>query len=154
MRESRTIHISANDLVALRQGHPLLIEGADGHPLLRIEWDRTIRRSTPETTMDTLLMNARGPVHRRSPIASTAQKCPYCDKVLRSVKTHIYLAHPGKSLSPSGPKCRYCSKRFGSDISVMRHEVRGHPKLFRSRVSGKPSAKLQAKANAKETTHA
>jgi hypothetical protein len=136
MRESRTIHISANDLVALRQGHPLLIEGADGHPLLRIEWDGVIRRS-PETT--TAVKDAPKP-----------EKCPYCDKVLRSVKAHIYQAHPGKSLSPSGPKCRYCSRRFGSDVSVMRHEVRAHPKLFRSRVSGKPSAKLQAK----EAVHA
>jgi hypothetical protein len=149
MRESRTIHLDVNDLAVLRQGHPLLIEGADGHPLIRIEWDGTMRRSTPETTMDTLLMKARGPVHR-----PTARKCPYCDKVLRNVKAHIYQKHPGKSLDPSGPKCRYCPKRYASEVSVMRHEVRTHPKSFRSRVSGKPSPKLQAKANAKEVAHA
>jgi hypothetical protein len=147
MRESRTIHLDTNDLAVLRQGHPLLIEGADGHPLLRIEWDGTKRR-------------AAAPAHepkdgaRAAATALTARKCPYCDKVLRSVKAHIYQRHPGKSLDPSGTKCRYCPKRFGSDVSVMRHEVRSHPKSFRSRVSGKPSAKLQAKVNAKEVPHA
>jgi uncharacterized C2H2 Zn-finger protein len=144
MRESRTIHLNAEDLAALRQGQPLLIEGADGHPLLRIEWDGTKRRvpSTPET-----IFSAK---------VTKLEKCPYCDKMLRSVKAHIYQRHPGKSLDPSGTKCRYCAKRFGSDVSVMRHEVRSHPKVFRSRVSGKPSAKLQAKAsvNAKEAPHA
>jgi hypothetical protein len=145
MRESRTIHLSATDLIALRHGQPLLIEGADGHPLLRIEWDGTLRRapvSTPATKDD-----APGP---------SPTKCPYCDKVLRSVKAHIYQAHPGKSLNPSGPKCRYCSLRFGSDVSVMRHEVRSHPKAFRSRRTGKLSLKLQAKAlaQAKEAPHA
>jgi uncharacterized C2H2 Zn-finger protein len=142
MRESRTIHINVADLVAMRQGHPLLIEGADGHPLLRIEWDGAIRRSpvlTSETTTD--VKDAPKPV-----------KCPYCDKILRSVKAHIYYKHPGKSLDPTGSKCRYCSKRFNNDVSVMRHEVRSHPKAFRSRRTGKPSPKLQAKE--KEVSHA
>jgi hypothetical protein len=140
MRESRTIHLSANDLVALRHGQPLLIEGADGHPVLRIEWDGTMRRSMPETS--------------DAKVTETARKCPYCDVVLRNVKSHIYQKHPGKSLYPSGPKCRYCPKRFGTDVGVMRHEVRNHPKAFRSRRTGKPSPKLQAKANAKEVPHA
>jgi hypothetical protein len=154
MRESRTIHINVNDLVAMRQGHPLLIEGADGHPLIRIEWDRAMRRPPPET-MDTLLMKARGPVHHKgAKTAPKPEKCPYCSVVLRSIKAHIYQKHPSKSLDPTGPKCRYCSLRFGSDVSVMRHEVRTHPKTFRSRRTGKPSPKLQAKANAKEMTHA
>jgi hypothetical protein len=147
MRESRTIHLDINDLAVLRQGHPLLIEGADGHPLIRIEWDRAMRRApvpTPETKD-----SGTG-----AETAPKPEKCPYCDKVLRSVKAHIYQAHPGKSLSPSGPKCRYCPKRFSTDVAVMRHEVRTHPKMFRSRRTGKPSPKLQAKANAKEMTHA
>jgi hypothetical protein len=141
MRESRTIHLNAEDLAALRQGQPLLIEGADGHPLLRIEWDGTKRRvPTPEP--------------RETETASTSVKCPYCDKVVRGIKYHIRHHHPNKSLDPSGPKCRYCPKRYPSEIGVMRHEVRAHPKAFRSRVTGKPSAKLQAKVNAKEATHA
>jgi hypothetical protein len=145
MRESRTVHINADDLAVLRQGHPLLIEGADGHAILRIEWDRPMRRvsvSTPKT-------NETQGTER----ASKARKCPYCEVVLRSLKSHVYQKHPGKSLSTTGPKCRYCSKRYPSEIGVMRHEVRVHPKVFRSRVTGKPSAKLQAKATAKETPH-
>jgi hypothetical protein len=141
MRESRTIHLNADDLTALRHGQPLLIEGADGHPLLRIEWDGAKRRApapTPDTTDGAKSTNPW-----------PAQKCPYCDEASHSLKSHIYSKHPGKSLSPSGPKCRYCPKRFGNDTAVMRHEVRAHPRAFRSRVSGKPSAKLQAKVNAK-----
>jgi hypothetical protein len=145
MRESRTIHLNVNDLATMRQGQPLLIEGADGHPLLRIEWDGAKRRMpTPEPTDGV----------RAAETALTAKKCPYCAKILRNVKAHIYHAHPGKSLVPSGPKCRYCPKRYANEVSVMRHEVRAHPKAFRSRVSGKPSTKLQAKANAKEAPHA
>src|SRR4030095_10442971 len=147
MRESRTIHLSATDLVALRHGHPLLIEGADGHPLLRIEWDGAIRRAP-------ISIHETKDGGTGAETAPTAKKCPYCDKVLRNIKAHIYHAHPGKSLVPSGPKCRYCPKRYANEVSVMRHEVRAHPKAFRSRVSGKPSTKLQAKANAKEAPHA
>jgi hypothetical protein len=143
MRESRTIHLSVTDLIALRSGQPLLIEGADGHPLIRIEWDGAKRRvSTPDPKDGTRA-------------AETApKKCPYCAKMLRSVKAHIYQTHPGKSLDPTGPKCRYCSKRYASAVSVMRHEVRTHPKVFRGRRTGKLSPKLQAQVNAKEVPHA
>jgi hypothetical protein len=149
MRESRTIHINADDLAAMRQGHPLLIEGADGHPLLRIEWDGARRRSN--ASIPGMKNDATG-----TRMVPKLEKCPYCDKSLGSLKAHIYHNHPGKSLDPSGPKCRYCSKRYPNETGVIRHEVRAHPKAFRSRRTGKPTPKLQAKANAntKAVTHA
>jgi hypothetical protein len=132
MRESRTIHINADDLAALRQGRPLLIEGADGRALIRIEWDGTMRRAPIPRNI-----SPSSPEANDAGGAGTARKCPYCDVVLRSIKSHIYREHPGKSLNPSGPKCRYCPKRFASATGVMRHEVRSHPKEFVSIRTGK-----------------
>jgi DNA-directed RNA polymerase subunit RPC12/RpoP len=131
MRQILVVKVNAADLAAIRSGEPLVIERADGGATISVEFERLGGVVSPHVEPSS---DETGPT---SNSVEKKTKCPYCGFLSNALKSHIYTKHPGKGLSTTGPKCRYCSKRFGTANAVMRHEVRSHPKEFVSVRTGK-----------------
>jgi hypothetical protein len=149
MRQILVVKVTAADLAAIRGGEPLVIERADGGATISVEFERGSAPPLPPSSDGTA---------PNSPTAKQEKaKCPYCDHRVSnavSLKSHIYHIHPGKGLSTTGPKCRYCSKHYGTPMAVTRHEVRGHPKEFVSIRTGKKGVRAKAVITKKEAANA
>jgi hypothetical protein len=134
MRQILVVKVTAVDLAAIKSGEPLVIERADGGATISVEYERGYERGAappPHASSNNAAPPAeRAPVPRGIADGAKKTKCPFCEHRTTSMKTHIYLHHPDKGLSATGPKCRFCPKRFPDANSTRRHEVRAHHKDY------------------------
>jgi hypothetical protein len=106
----QAIILEAADLKLLLKGLPIRLHLSDGQVV-----DLAAERSSAH--------NGTSP--SRPP--SSKVPCPYCQKLVAGLGSHIRGMHPGKGLvATGGVKCRFCTKRYPTPHSAARHAVMSH----------------------------